>query len=150
MGRAPGDGKGHRRYDGKNAGRNPRDRHDSRPGRPILYSGVGLAGSRGHQDRDDGKGDRARWLRRDDSDKDSFSFLLLNSNKKSTTLDLRDPKAKDLFNTLIKDADILAENRGPGAMDRLGLGYDDLKEIGAVLRRWPSKHHGLGTAHVQY
>ena len=81
----------------------------------------------------DGKGDRARWLRRVDPDKDSFFFLLLNSNKKSTTLDLRNPKAKELFKTLVKDADILAENRGPGAMDRLGLGYDDLKEINPRL-----------------
>ena len=81
----------------------------------------------------DGKGDRARWLRRDDPDKDSYFFLLLNSNKKSTTLDLRNPKAKELFKTLVKDADILAENRGPGAMDRLGLGYEDLKEINPRL-----------------
>jgi len=81
----------------------------------------------------DGKGDRARWLRRVDADKDSFFFLLLNSNKKSTTLDLRNPKAIELFKTLVKDADILAENRGPGAMDRLGLGYDDLKEINPRL-----------------
>ena len=81
----------------------------------------------------DGKGDRARWLRRVDPDKDSFFFLLLNSNKKSTTLDLRNPKAIELFKTLVKDADILAENRGPGAMDRLGLGYDDLKEINPRL-----------------
>ena len=51
----------------------------------------------------DGKGDRARWLRRDDPDKDSYFFLLLNSNKKSTTLDLRNPKAKELFKTLVKD-----------------------------------------------
>lgn len=81
----------------------------------------------------DGRGDRARWLRRDDPDKDSFFFLLLNSNKKSTTLDLRQPKAKEIFKTLIKDADILAENRGPGAMDRLGLGYEDLKEVNPRL-----------------
>lgn len=81
----------------------------------------------------DGRGDRARWLRRDDPDKDSYFFLLLNSNKKSTTLDLRQPKAKELFKTLIKDADILVENRGPGAMDRLGLGYEDLKEVNPRL-----------------
>ena len=81
----------------------------------------------------DGRGDRARWLRRDDPDKDSYFFLMLNSNKKSTTLDLRHPKGKELFKTLIKDADILVENRGPGAMDRLGLGYEDLKEINPRL-----------------
>ena len=77
----------------------------------------------------DGRGDRARWLRRDDPDKDSFFFLLLNNNKKSTTLDLRNPKGKELFKNLVKQADIMVENRGPGAMDRLGLGYEDLSGI---------------------
>ena len=81
----------------------------------------------------DGIGDRARWLRRDDPDLDSYFFLLLNNNKKSTTLNLRDPKGKELFKRLIKDADIMAENRGPGAMDRLGLGYEDLKKINPRL-----------------
>jgi|TARA_B100001964_G_scaffold61805_1_gene70298 formyl-CoA transferase len=81
----------------------------------------------------DGIGDRARWLRRDDPNLDSYFFLLLNNNKKSITLNLRDPKGKELFKTLIKDADIMAENRGPGAMDRLGLGYEDLKAINPRL-----------------
>ena len=81
----------------------------------------------------DGRGDRARWLRRDDPDKDSFFFLLLNNNKKSTTLDLRNPKGKELFKTLVQQADIMVENRGPGAMDRLGLGYDDLSAINPGL-----------------
>ena len=81
----------------------------------------------------DGKGDRARWLRRDDPDLDSYFFLLLNNNKKSTTLDLKNPKGIELFKTLVKEADIMAENRGPGAMDRLGLGYEDLKKINPRL-----------------
>ena len=81
----------------------------------------------------DGIGERSRWLRRDDPNLDSYFFLLLNNNKKSTTLNLRDPKGKELFKTLIKDADIMAENRGTGAMDRLGLGYEDLKTINPRL-----------------
>ena len=81
----------------------------------------------------DGRGDRARWLRRDDPDLDSYFFLLLNNNKKSTTLNLRNPRGVELFKTLVKSADIMAENRGPGAMDRLGLGYEDLKQINPRL-----------------
>ena len=81
----------------------------------------------------DGRGDRARWLRRDDPDLDSYFFLLLNNNKKSTTLDLKNPKGTALFKELIKGADVMVENRGPGAMDRLGLGYEDLKEINPRL-----------------
>ena len=81
----------------------------------------------------DGRGDRARWLRRDDPDLDSYFFLLLNNNKRSTTLNLRHPEGKELFKTLIRDADVMVENRGPGAMDRLGLGYEDLKAINPRL-----------------
>ena len=81
----------------------------------------------------DGYGDRARHLRRDDPDLDSYFFLVLNSNKKSTTLDLRDPRGKDLFRTLIKGADILAENRGPGAMDRLGFSYEEMSKLNPRL-----------------
>ncbi len=81
----------------------------------------------------DGQGDRSRWLRRDDPDMDSYFYLVLNNNKKSTTLDLKHPRGKEIFINLVRDADIMAENRGPGAMDRLGLGYDDLKEINPRL-----------------
>ena len=81
----------------------------------------------------DGRGDRARWLRRDDPDLDSFFFSLLNNNKKSTTLNLRHPKGKEVFKTLIEKADIMVENRGPGAMGRLGLGYEDLIEVNPRL-----------------
>jgi formyl-CoA transferase len=81
----------------------------------------------------DGRGDRSRWLRRDDPDLDSYFYLLLNNNKKSTTLDLKHPKGKEVFRKLIEKADILAENRGPGAMDRLGLGYEELGKINPRL-----------------
>ena len=81
----------------------------------------------------DGKGDRARWIRRDDPDLDSFFFTLLNNNKKSTTLDLKHPKGKEVFKKLVANADVMVENRGPGAMDRLGLGYDDLVSINSRL-----------------
>ena len=81
----------------------------------------------------DGQGDRGRWLRRDDPDLDSFFFSLLNNNKKSTTLNLRHPRGKEVFKTLIENADIMVENRGPGAMDRLGLGYEDLMKVNPRL-----------------
>lgn len=81
----------------------------------------------------DGFGDRSRYLRRDDPDLDSYFYLVLNNNKKSTTLNLRDPRGKEIFRTLIKDADILAENRGPGAMDRLGFSYEEMSKLNPRL-----------------
>ncbi len=57
------------------------------------------------------------------------SFLAQNANKKSITLNLKEKKAKDIFLKLVETADIVVENFRPGVMDRLGLGYDKLKEI---------------------
>src|SRR5213080_5375518 len=75
-------------------------------------------------------GDRARKLwNSDNPDVDSFFFLLLNSNKRSTVIDLKAAEGKEIARRLIKDADVVAENLGPGVMDRLGLGYDAVKEL---------------------
>ncbi len=72
------------------------------------------------------KGDRGRKLYADDPDLDSYFFLLLNTCKKSMTLNLKQSEAKEVFLTMIDQADVLVENYGPGAMDRLGLSYDTL------------------------
>src|SRR5246127_6015667 len=69
-------------------------------------------------------GDRARRLwNADNPNLDSFFFLLLNSNKRSTIINLRTEEGKEIARRLIKEADIVAENLGPGVMDRLGLGW---------------------------
>src|SRR5437763_5456247 len=75
-------------------------------------------------------GDRARRLwNSDNPDLDSFFFLLLNSNKRSTVIDLKSEDGKEVARRLIKEADVVAENLGPGVMDRLGLGWDAVKEL---------------------
>jgi formyl-CoA transferase len=75
-------------------------------------------------------GDRARRLwNADNPDLDSFFFLLLNSNKRSTVIDLKTEQGKEIARRLIRNADIVAENLGPGVMERLGLGYDAVKEL---------------------
>jgi formyl-CoA transferase len=57
------------------------------------------------------------------------SFLAQNANKKSLTLNLKDDKAKEIFLELAKTADVVVENFRPGVMDRLGIGYDKIKEV---------------------
>jgi formyl-CoA transferase len=57
------------------------------------------------------------------------SFLAQNANKKSITLNLKHPKAREIFRQLAKTADVVVENFRPGVMARLGLGYDTLKQI---------------------
>jgi len=64
---------------------------------------------------------------------DSLFFLVLNANKRSLTLDLKSDEGKRLFKQLIAKSDVLTENFSPGALDRLGLGYDVLKEINPGL-----------------
>jgi formyl-CoA transferase len=75
-------------------------------------------------------GDRARRLwNMDNPDIDSFFFLLLNSNKRSIAVDLKTEDGKEIVRRLIKDCDIVAENLGPGVMERLGLGYEAVKAL---------------------
>src|SRR5258706_5200161 len=61
------------------------------------------------------------------SDGYSENFASLNRNKRSVTLDLKDPAGKARARDLILSADVVIENNRPGVMDRLGLGYADLK-----------------------
>ncbi len=78
-------------------------------------------------------GDRARRLWYSDRpDIDSYFFLLLNSNKRSTVINLKTDEGKEIARRLVREADVVAENLGPGVMDRLGLGYEAVK---AVLRQ---------------
>ncbi len=75
-------------------------------------------------------GDRARRLwNMDNPNLDSFFFLLLNSNKRSTVINLRTEEGKEIARRLIKNADIVAENLGPGVVERLGLGYEAVKTL---------------------
>ena len=75
-------------------------------------------------------GDRARrlWATPDDP-ADSYFFLLLNSNKRSIVVDLKTVEGKDIARRLVKEADVVAENLGPGVMERLGLGYEAVKVL---------------------
>ncbi len=59
----------------------------------------------------------------------SAYFMSINRGKRSITLNLKDPKAKDLLLPLIRKADILVENFKPGVMERFGLGYDEVSRI---------------------
>ena len=61
------------------------------------------------------------------------SFLAQNCNKKSVTLNTKSPEGKEIFKRLAKDADVVIENFRPGVMDRLGLGYNVLRELNPKL-----------------
>lgn len=61
--------------------------------------------------------------------KESAYYMNLNRNKRGMTLNLKDEKGKEIFRNLVKDADIVLENYRPGVMEKLGLGYDELRKI---------------------
>lgn len=64
-----------------------------------------------------------------DGQKESGYFMNLNRNKRSLTLNLKAEEGKKIFRELVKQSDIVIENYRPGVMEKLGLGYDLLKEI---------------------
>ncbi|MGH7333049.1 MAG: CaiB/BaiF CoA transferase family protein [Candidatus Rokuibacteriota bacterium] len=62
-------------------------------------------------------------------DMDSVFFCLLNANKQSVTLNLKSERGRRMFEDMVKGADVVVENLGPGSMERLGFGYDALARI---------------------
>ncbi|MET0503134.1 MAG: CoA transferase [Candidatus Binatia bacterium] len=61
------------------------------------------------------------------------SFLAQNAGKRSVTINLKNPSGKEVFRRLVATADVVVENFRPGVMDRLGLGYETLREAKADL-----------------
>jgi formyl-CoA transferase len=80
-----------------------------------------------------GVGDVTRNQLRDIADADALYFTMLNSNKKSLELNTKTPEGKEIMEKLIKDADVLVENFAPGAMDRMGFGWERLQELNPHL-----------------
>ena len=65
--------------------------------------------------------------------KNSGFHVVLNRNKRSLTLNLKKPEAKDIFRRLVADSDVVLEGFRPVVMDRLGLGYKELQVINPRL-----------------
>lgn len=79
-----------------------------------------------------GKGDDSRQFG-PYVDGESAYFMSINRNKKSITLNLKDQDAKDIFMELVKQVDVVVENYRPGTMEKLGLGYQTLKQVNPKL-----------------
>jgi crotonobetainyl-CoA:carnitine CoA-transferase CaiB-like acyl-CoA transferase len=60
-------------------------------------------------------------------------FLAMNRNKKSLALNLKDPRAREIILKLAATADLVTENFRPGVLDRLGIGYDDLRQVNPAI-----------------
>ena len=73
-------------------------------------------------------GDDTRRLTPPTINGESAAFLMMNRNKRGLALDLKQDSARDALKTLLKDADVVIENFRGGTMERLGLGYETLRE----------------------
>jgi formyl-CoA transferase len=78
-------------------------------------------------------GDITRRQLRDIPNADALYFTQLNSNKKSLALNTKTPKGKEILEKLIRTADVLVENFGPGAMDRMGFTWEHIQELNPRL-----------------
>jgi len=76
-----------------------------------------------------GVGDATRGQLRDIPDVDSLYFTMLNHNKRSITIDTKNPKGKEVLERLVKTCDVLVENFAPGALDRMGFSWEQVHEI---------------------
>lgn len=76
-----------------------------------------------------GEGDATRGQLRDIPEADSLYFTMLNHNKRSITLDTKNPKGKAVLEKMIKQADVLVENFAPGALDRMGFTWERINEL---------------------
>jgi formyl-CoA transferase len=80
-----------------------------------------------------GEGDATRHQLRDIPDEDSLYFAMLNSNKRSIELNTKTPEGKEILERLIRESDVLVENFGPGAMERMGFSWERIHELNRRL-----------------
>jgi formyl-CoA transferase len=76
-----------------------------------------------------GVGDITREQLRDIPGVDSLYFTMLNSNKRSVTLDTKDAHGKAVLERLVRHCDVLVENFAPGALDRMGFTWERIHEL---------------------
>jgi formyl-CoA transferase len=93
-----------------------------------------------------GAGDVTRSQLRDIPGVDALYFTMLNSNKRSLTLDTKTAAGKEVLTKLIKESDVLVENFGPGALDRMGFTWEHIKELNpgmivASVKGFSDGHH---------
>ena len=79
----------------------------------------------------------------------NYGFLMLNTGKKSVSLNLKDPRGREILFRMLTDADVILENYAPGAIERLGLGYDDLAPRFPRLVYASSKGYGHDSRFAQ-
>lgn len=91
-----------------------------------------------------GEGDATRGQLRDIDGVDSLYFTMLNHNKRSITVNTKHPKGKEVLERLVKECDVLVENFAPGALDRMGFGWERIQQLNPRMIMASVKGFGPG------
>jgi len=98
-----------------------------------------------------GEAGRTFLMRKEDQTGfDSWYFLSLNANKRNITLNLKSPKGVSMFKDMVKKADVVVSNFGPGAMERIGIGYDVISKINPKIIYAENTGFGKGGPYSKY
>src|SRR6266700_8267938 len=76
-----------------------------------------------------GSGDYGRFMPPQGAGGMSLYFIAINRNKRSMTLNLKSAEGRAIFQRMVRQADVVLESFRPGVLERLGLGYEQLKEV---------------------
>ena len=95
-------------------------------------------------------GEQSRRNRPEVPGLDAMFFLVFNSNKRSVTIDLKNPAGKALFLRMVQQADVVVENFAPGLMERLGLDYERLRATNPKIIVARIKGFGLSGPYAEF
>ena len=101
---------------------------------PFCTAQLGLLGAEIIKVEEPGGGDELRALGPPFIGGESVFFLSINRNKKSVAVDLKDAENRDRIREIARSVDVIVENFRPGVMERLGLGWAELRRANSAPR----------------
>ena len=96
------------------------------------------------------RGEVGRYGNTDTPGVDAHYFILLNANKRSVRCDLKSERGREMLKKLIANADVFVENMSPGAIERLGFGYDVVRELNPRIVYAQIKGFAADGPHAKY
>jgi formyl-CoA transferase len=96
-----------------------------------------------------GRGDPGRRLQPGKPDNDPWYFHMFNANKKSLAIDLKSSRGLELVKAMLAKADVTVENMAPGTIERLGLGYDEVRKLNPGIIYCQIKGFGDGSPYAK-
>ena len=95
-------------------------------------------------------GEQGRNASTEEKGLDSHYFILLNANKRSVTLNLKEERGKEILRAMIPKADVFIENFGPGVIERLGFSYEEVSALNPRIVYAQVKGFGRGSPYEHF